>query len=184
MHAGTMIFLFDSRESCQESWEINVPSSEEALRRLNRIAQARLALLASNVRIVKLKVNGQPQQDVRLKGTGGAFSHPREAVTLRYQWRQTGKRLRGVPNDIFSPHHRLTPVGSRAFQTFSKVLQECGCVILRKGEEHPEAITMLEPTRKMLKTAKTVKKLPLWRLQELLGNAEAQQFWATAKTKG
>jgi hypothetical protein len=109
MYTVTMAFLFDSRESCTESWEINAPSSEEALRRLNRIAQARLALLVSTVRIVKLKVNGQPQQDVRWKGTGGAFAWPREAVILRHEWRQTGKRLRGIPNEIFSAHEQLTP---------------------------------------------------------------------------
>jgi hypothetical protein len=80
MHEGIMDFLFDSGQHFQESWEMQVSSPEDAMKRLNRIAQARLGLLASSVRIVRLRVKGQPMQRKSWKGIAGSFAWPRHVL--------------------------------------------------------------------------------------------------------
>ena len=176
MHKGTMVFLFDSGESFQESWDFFTSASDDALRRLIRVAHARLPVLASSIRIVQLKVKGQPLQRVRLTGTGGNWAWPREALVLRHEGRQCGKRLRGLPKEVFA-HDRLTPMGHQAFNHFNRTLTECGCVIVRKGEQ-PETIRRLEAAHSSLYSWKKGKKVTRRKLVTLLGADEAGPFWA------
>jgi len=180
MHTGIIFFLFDSGESAQESWSFNAASSDEALKRLNKVAQARLALLASSVRIVRLKVCGQPLQKVHWTGRGGGWAHPRDSLLFRNEGRETKRCLRGVPKEIFND--KLTPLGHQAFRSFNLALNECACVLVRQGRP-PMSISQLEPTRCSSLSSKRVKKVTRTKLVELLGATEGQKFWDGLKAK-
>ncbi len=181
MHTGTMIFLFDSGEVFQESWEMTAPSSEVALQKLRRIAQSRLPLLASSVRIVQLKVKGQPLQRVQMPGTGGTGAWARDALIVRDEGRETKKHLRGVPKEVFA-NGRLTPKGLTMFNEYNRTLRECGCVIVRKGDE-PQPVRRIEPTHTSLFSWKKGKKATLRKLVALLGATEAERFWTVLKER-
>ena len=181
MHKGITTFLYDTGEWFQDSWDFNVPASDEALKRLNQVAQTRLPLLASCVRIVRLKVTGQPQQRVSWRGSGGGWSMPREALTLRHEGGTTGKRLRGVPKGIFDGRG-LTPRGVVEFNQFNRVLNQSGCMIVHKGQA-PEPVTRLQPRSLSVLSWKWGKKASLKELIALLGRDEARRFWDGLKKK-
>jgi hypothetical protein len=179
MHEGIMDFLFDSGQHFQESWEMHASSPEDAMKRLNRIAQARLGLLASSVRIVRLRVKGQPMQRKFWKGIAGSFAWPRHVLLLRDDGWATKKRLRGVPKEIFDKD-QITPRGRNALANYSNILRECG-IILR--QDKPELVAQLQVSRMALFSYKLDKPAPLRKLAPLLGQDEANRFWAVLKEK-
>src|SRR5689334_11232802 len=89
MSNAGITFLFDEGQIFQESWELTDCYSEPLPTRLRRIANARLPLLASCVRIVQLKAKGYPLERVDLRGIGGAYAHPRYALKLMNEDRNT-----------------------------------------------------------------------------------------------
>src|SRR5688500_18240510 len=111
-------FLFDSGQVFQESWELTDGHGTSLTARLKRIAQARLPLLAACVRIVQLKAKGHSLERVDLRGTGGVFAFPRDALKLTDDGYSSGIFLRGVPRDVYSKEG-LTPKGLVAFRAFN-----------------------------------------------------------------
>jgi hypothetical protein len=180
MSKCVITFLFDDGQVFQESWEPADGHRDPLPARLRRIAQARLPLLASCVRIVQLKAKGHPLERVSWRGAGGAFAFPREAVKLRDDGRSTSIYLRGVPREVFTSRG-LTPKGFASFREFARAASECGCVIVREGEVRP---TMkLEPSHHTLFSYKKGKKATLRKLVSILGDEAAKQFWNDLKKK-
>jgi hypothetical protein len=176
MHTITMVFLFDSGEFFQESWELTAPTPADALLRLRRIASARLPLLASCVRIVQLKVPGKPLQRVDLRGTGGEYAHPRDALLVRNDGWALRRHLRGVSRQVYD-RDRLTPAGLSAMQFYSRTLNACGCVAVRR-DIGGRPITNLQPMRMSPLRAADCRPATLTRLRTLLGAEAAETFWA------
>jgi hypothetical protein len=176
----TITFLFDTGQVFQESWELAEGHGDPLPVRLKRIAQARLPLLAACVRVVQLKAQGHPLERVDLRGTGGAFAHPRYALKLADDGYSTGIFLRGVPREVYAKE-ALTPSGMVAFRALNTVLTQCGCAIVRNGQARP--VTKLGPTRQTLFSYRKDKKATLRKLVSILGEEKAQQFWAELKKK-
>lgn len=177
----TLIFLFDSGQVCEESWDLGDSQAEPLMARLRRVAQARLALLASSLRIVQLRAIGHPTERVDLRGIGGAFAWPRDGLRVINDMRTSGTiTLRGVPKEVFSGRE-LTPIGRVALANFSKTLGECGCSILRHGESR--GIADLHATGKTLFNYKKDKKAPLYKLKSILGEEKAIQVWDELKER-
>lgn len=172
-------FLFDTGQVFQESWEL-AGDGDPLPVRLKRVAQARLPLLAHSVRIVQLKAKGHPLERVDLRGTGGAFAHPRYALKLTDDGYSTGIFLRGIPKDVYA-NEGLTPRGLVAFRAFNTTLSQCGCVIMRSGQAH--RVTKLWPAHQTLFSYRKDKKATLRKLTSILGEEKAQQFWAELKKK-
>lgn len=172
--------LFDDGQVFQESWELAEGHRDPLPARLRRIAQARLPLLASCVRIVQLKAQGHPLERVSWRGTGGTFAHARDGLKLRDDGRSTSISLRGVPREVFASRG-LTPQGVVSFREFNRTASECGCGIVRAGEVRP--ITKLEPSHHTLFSYKKGKRATLRKLVSILGDEAAQQFWDDLKQK-
>ena len=188
MHKGTIDYLFDLFNEehflFQESWELNAPSPEEALKRLQRIAQARLALLASNVRIARVTMPGQAgpcSQRVSHKGLAGPFAYPWGDVLLRRDGRATQRGLRGVPKEIYSFGAGLSGTGVAALRNLNNTLRECQCMATRNGAKEP--IGELQMTGLANLKAKSCKKAQQTDLIELLGREEGLKLWEERKTK-
>ena len=178
MAKGVITFLFDDGQVFQESWELTEAHRDPLPARLRRLAQARLPLLAACVRVVQLKATGHPLERVSWRGTGGTFAHARDGLKLRDGGRNTSIILRGVPREVFASRG-LTPTGLGSFREFNRTASECGCVIVRAGEVRP--ITNLEPSHHTLFSYKKGRRATLRKLVSVLGDEEAQRFWAELK---
>jgi len=179
MRTGTLTFLFNSGQIVQESWHFNATSPEDAIKTLRLVAQARRVLLAASIRIALLKVTGQPPERVNWTGKGGIWASPRQALVLRHEGRAVKKQLRGVPQELCNGKG-LTPDGLQAFQSFNRILNQCGCLIVRTNEQ-PETIRKLAPDH--LVTLLWKKGIPATKkkIVALLGVEEGQRFWDSMK---
>ncbi|HZZ79541.1 MAG TPA: hypothetical protein VFE62_13555 [Gemmataceae bacterium] len=118
MHSGKIFYLLDLYQAqlyhFSESWDLQAPSDEEAMNRLIGIAQARLALLAPNLRIAKLTIKGNPLQRPLWRGTAGTFALPWDELLLRRNGLQTGRTLSGVSREFYSSRMGLSVAGRGA----------------------------------------------------------------------
>lgn len=178
MSKCVITFLFDSGQVFQESWELADGHCDPLPAGLRRLAQARLPLLASCVRIVQLKAKGHSLERVSWRGTGGAFAHPRDALKLTDDGRSTSIFLRGVPREVFD-NRGLTPRGVVSFRELNRAASEYGCVIVRGDQTRP--VTRLGPSYHSLFSYKKGKRATLRKLVSILGEEAAQQFWSDLK---
>src|SRR5262245_41919711 len=119
--AATMTFLSADCVVWSESWSLSAPDAPTALSRLRQLAGARVALLSNCVRIIQLKVTGQPTQQTNIRGTGGEGGSVRNALKLTDGGMQTHRKLRCVPEAIYN--RSLTPKGLTAFNAFAAVVK-------------------------------------------------------------
>jgi hypothetical protein len=181
MPTMTMTFLFDTARMCSESWTLHEHHAQPLQARVLRIAQDRLPLLASCVRIVRLQAPGMASQRVSMRGMGGAFAHPRDAVKFIASGRTLPVfHLRGVPREVFH-REQLTPAGRIALAKYSKALEECGAFIHRFGEDR--AIRDLETMGWTLYSYRKDRKATLRQLRSILRAEEAQRFWDELKAR-
>jgi hypothetical protein len=75
----------------------------------------------------------------------------------------------------------LTPQGVVSFREFNRTAGECGCMIVRAGEVRP--VMKLEPFNHTLFSYKKGKRATLRKLVSVLGDEEAQRFWADLKNR-
>jgi hypothetical protein len=85
-----------------------------------------------------------------------------------------------VPNEIFDKD-QITPRGRNVLANYSNILRECGCIILR--QDKPELVAQLQASHMALFSYKLDKPAPLRKLAPLLGQDEANRFWAVLKEK-
>jgi hypothetical protein len=146
LHQCTMALLFDSGEQYQEHFILKAASPDLAMAALGAIADARLAFLASTVRITELSVPGRPSRKISLQG-GFATQNcsPREGLsvvfnsepgngcaTLRGVKQYSLRWLHGVPGElrhVFNPWQILPTAQLEALlQQFARVLTRHQCL--------------------------------------------------------
>lgn len=181
MHRGAITVHFDVHNGQHyyflEWWELQAPSAEEAMKRLHRIAQGRVGLLARNARLVRITMKGARLQRPMLRGAAGAFAHPQDKLLLRRDGVRAQRAFCGVARKIFQPAQGLSPIGMTALETLNQILRECECVMVRN--EKPEPIGNLQAHRMQAKLAKNCKKATKKNLISMLGPEEGEITWAS-----
>lgn len=181
----TTVFLFlKTAHTFSESWNIADQHVVPLDKRHERIALARLPLLASDIEIAILKGEGLKKKRVHMIGTGESKSGgTREGLGIAIYYTQPVLPLNGVPKNLYNRHSdrrvTLTAAGTNALASYEKVLKECGAFLLvHSGKDRREVDDMYASCTRDPK----LKEPMLRKLKAMFGDDEGRSLWEAAKS--